>query len=283
MSVPTPSDVLAEVEGSLRVHARVALCQIVRAQGSTPGKLGWKMLVRPDGTSFGNLGGGAFEALVQRDAVALLGGTEGSRVGRYYLTEDAVRGQATGMVCGGMIEVFLEVLAARPLLLVCGGGPVGQALARQGALCDFEVAVVEDREKYLAPELFPEGAQRISVARDYGDDFLRPWLHRELFATVVTRCWETDLAATAAILRRRPAGLRYLGLMGSRRKIERVVGELESRELSLEGVPWHAPIGLSIGGTTPAEIAVSIAAELVQERNRGDRSDARGSGAVQLV
>jgi xanthine dehydrogenase accessory factor len=134
MIVPSSSDVLAEVTRALRVHPRVTLCQIVRVQGSTPGKLGWKMLVRPDGTAYGNLGGGSFEALVKHDATSLLAGSQTSRIERYYLTEDAVKGQATGMVCGGMIEVFLEVIAIRPLLVVCGGGPVGQALARQAAL-----------------------------------------------------------------------------------------------------------------------------------------------------
>ena len=73
MTVPSASEVLAEVERSLMIDPRVVLCQIVRVQGSTPGKLGWKMLVRADGSQFGNLGGGSFEALVHGDAVTLQG------------------------------------------------------------------------------------------------------------------------------------------------------------------------------------------------------------------
>src|SRR4051794_23450805 len=101
---PSPADVLAETERSLQSHGRVVLCQIVRAEGSTPGKVGWKLLARPDGSAFGNLGGGAFEALVKADALARLEGGA-SEVKRYYFTEQAVTGEATGMVCGGLAEV----------------------------------------------------------------------------------------------------------------------------------------------------------------------------------
>jgi xanthine dehydrogenase accessory factor len=261
----------------------VVLCHIVRVQGSTPGKLGWKMLVQPDGTCFGNLGGGAFEALVLGDARSLLEGGQISRTERYYLTEDAVKGQPTGMVCGGMMEVFLEVVSAPPVLAICGGGPVGQALAAQAALCDFEIVVFEDRPEFLRAELFPEGSRRVEVPRDQAADVLAPWRARELFVAVVSRCWETDLAALRGILRSPLPGLRYLGLMGSRRKIERVVSGLEEAGLTLDGVPWHAPIGLSLGATTPAEIAVSIVAELIRERNPGQIEKVPSNRAVRLV
>ncbi len=284
MSVPTPSEVLAEAERTLRSQPRVALCQIVRVEGSTPGKGGWKMLLRADGTHYGNLGGGAFEAMALADAAALLGEPSPQpRIERYYLTEEATRGQPTGMVCGGMVEVYLEVLAARPLLAICGGGPVGQALARQAALCDFEVAVADDREPFRRAELFPPGTVVLPVDRDYGDRFLEPFGGRELSVAVVTRCWETDLAACRSVLDQQPEGLAYLGLMGSRRKVDRVVRELEGEGFDLADVPWHAPIGLEIGGDTPAEIAVSIAAELVQERSRRQAGASDDERPIRLV
>src|SRR5690349_19580384 len=145
ITMAAPPEVLTEAERSLQFHGRVVLCQIVRAEGSTPGKVGWKLLARPDGSVYGNLGGGAFEALVKVDALAKLNGKPArSEVKRYYFTEDAVKGEPTGMVCGGMAEVFLDVVTAVPLLVVCGGGPVGQALARVGALAGFEILLAED-------------------------------------------------------------------------------------------------------------------------------------------
>ena len=267
MNAPGALEVLAEAERATREQGRVVLCQVVRADGSTPGKVGWKLVVRADGDAFGNLGGGAFEAMVAADARELVAGSAGGSVlKRDYLTEKAVQGEPTGMVCGGMMEVLLEVLSAPPLMVVCGGGPVGQAVARAASLAGFDCVVAEDRAAYREPRLFPAGARPVSVSRDYAEDFLAPWSGRELYVAIVSRCWETDAAALAAVLRQAPAHLRYLGLMGSRRKVARVRREVEARGLSLEGIELRAPIGLPIGGDTPGEIAISIVAEMIQVR-----------------
>lgn len=266
ITMAAPPEVLAEAERSLQIHGRVVLCQIVRAEGSTPGKVGWKLLARPDGTFHGNLGGGAFEALVMADAQDKLADGGDSEIKRYYLTEEAVRGEATGMVCGGMAEVFLEVMVAAPVMAICGGGPVGQALARAGALAGFETFVADDREEFRRPELFPAGSRVARVTRDYGEDFLEPIKHRDLYVAIVTRCWETDTTAIAAVLRQAPKRLRYLGLMGSRRKIARVKDEVRALGLDLANVKLHAPIGLPIGGDSPGEIAISIVAEMMATR-----------------
>lgn len=273
-------EVLAETERALRADGRVALCQIVRAEGSTPGKPGWKLVVRVDGRALGNLGGGAFEALVKVDAEALLRTGTGAGLGgpgaepgikRYYFTEKAVRGEPTGMVCGGFADVFLEVLSAAPLLLICGGGPVGQALARGAMVAGFEVAVADDRDEFLRPELFPAGARVLRVSRDYREPFLADLGSRELAVAIVTRCWETDTAALAGVLRQSPARLGYLGLMGSRRKIARVRAEVEKLGVGLDRIRLHAPIGLPLGGNSPGEIAIAILAEVVQVRNAAER------------
>ena len=269
ITTAAPPEVLTEAERSLQSQGRVVLCQIVRAEGSTPGKVGWKLLARPDGTFFGNLGGGAFEAMVKADALAKLragAGVDASEVKRYYLTEEAVKGEPTGMVCGGMAEVFLEVMVAAPVLVICGGGPVGQALAKAAALAGFECLVADDRADFRRPETFPAGTRFAEVERELGDDFLAAVRNRELYVAVVSRCWETDTTALAAVLRQVPAELRYLGLMGSRRKVARVREELEALGFDLSGVRLRAPIGLPIGGDSPGEIAISILAEVIGAR-----------------
>jgi xanthine dehydrogenase accessory factor len=250
----------------------VVLCQIVRAEGSTPGKTGWKLLARPDGTFFGNLGGGAFEALVKADALEKLRagkGVDSSEVKRYYLTEEATKGEPTGMVCGGMAEVFLEVMVAAPVLAICGAGPVGQALAKAAALAGFECLVADDRLEFRRPDLFPPGVRFAEVDRDYDGDFLADVRNRELYVAVVSRCWETDTAALAAVLRGLlpgSPGVRYVGLMGSRRKVARVREELAAQGFDLSSIRLKAPIGLPIGGDSPGEIAISILAEVIGTR-----------------
>ena len=271
MRLPPPAEVLRRAEEEVSRCGRIALAQIVRTQGSTPGKAGWKLLLLPDGTTAGNLGGGAFEAMVAADAQAKL--AERRPVGevkRYYLTEDAVKGEATGMVCGGMAEVFLEVMEAPPILAIYGGGPVGQALARAGDLAGFELLVLDDRPSFRRPELFPEGAAAPEVDRSFAGDYLERVGGREVYAAVVTRCWETDTAALGTLLAAPPPRLAYVGLMGSRRKVGRVRDELERRGLALDDVPFHAPIGLALGGDAPGEIAISILAQVLQVRYAAD-------------
>ena len=268
--------VLSRASELIDSDGRVALCQIVRTEGSTPGKPGWKMLVRSDGQAIGNLGGGAFEALVKLDAAQKLDESwPVAEIKRYYFTEKAVRGEPTGMVCGGMAEVFVEVMMSLPVLVVCGGGPVGQALAVAGRLADFDVLVAEDRPEFLKESLYPEGVRRVEVDRKYSNDCLDSVAARDLYIAIVTRCWETDSAALASVMRQTPPHLRYLGVMGSLRKIERVKAEVIAAGHSLDGVDLHAPIGLPIGGDSPGEIAISILAEILEGKNRKQASDSK--------
>lgn len=275
MYLPSADEILTATAEAVRTDGSAVLCQIVRVEGSTPGKPGWKLLVTASGRCVGNLGGGAFEALVSADARRALGQPPSPpEVKRYYLTEEARRGEATGMVCGGFVEVLIEVMTQRPLLLICGGGPVGQALARNGELCGFEITVVEDREEFLQATLFPDGSSLVRVGRDFVGRFL-PRSARPILAVVVTRCWETDLEALASVLDQSDGvELAYLGLLGSRRKVERVRAELTKRGHDLADVDLRGPIGLPIGSETPAEIAISILAEIIQTV----RGEIAGSG-----
>ncbi|MEZ5332288.1 MAG: XdhC/CoxI family protein [Thermoanaerobaculia bacterium] len=281
MGAPSPADVLAEAQRSLDSCGRVALCQITATRASTPGKPGWKLLVRPDGETFGNLGGGSFEAMVVADARELLGRVRPEvETKRYYLTERAERGEATGMVCGGLADVTLEVLEAPPLLLVCGGGTVGQALCAAAELAGLATAVTDDRSEYLSEELFPTSTARVPAGPLFRDLDLGRWGERRLLVAVVSRCWETDLEALAAVASRRPGGLEYVGLMGSARKIERVRAELAERGLDLAALPLHAPIGLDLGAETPGELAIAILAEMMPVWRRLATDVERRAGSV---
>ena len=260
-----PISVVREAVARVESGERVALCHVVETSGSVPCRSGWKKLVGTSGSTFGNLGGGAFEARVMADAGALLRGEQLWLRERYYCTEETNKGSATGMACGGYADVWIEIMSAAPVLLVCGGGAVGQALATNAAVCGFDSWVVDDRPEFADSALHPL-ATVLLVKSDYSDLELQRFGQRDLFICVVSRGWDTDAAALHTILMQDCPNIEYLGLMGSKRKIAKVRSQLVD-----QGVGWgtvHAPIGLAIGAQTPAEIAVSILAEMIQVRHR---------------
>jgi xanthine dehydrogenase accessory factor len=223
------------------------------------------MLVFADGRSIGTIGGGCYEndALGKaREAIA----TGKASLVKYDLNDDFV--QESGLICGGQMEVYIDPIAPAPALYIIGAGHVGWHLARIAADAGFRIHVVDDREKFANAERFP-AAETIEV------DDIGGWLHRadlaaSAFAVVVTRGHTHDFEAVRALAAR---DLRYVGLIGSRAKVARIFEALE-----VEGMPAeclsriHAPIGLDIGAITPAEIAISILAELIAIRHGKDVS-----------
>ncbi len=261
---------LSAAAEALKRGEHVALVTIVRARGSTPQRAGAKMLVFADGRTIGTIGGGCYEndaCLKAREALAS---------GRQSLLQDQLNddfAQENGLVCGGQMEVHIDPLAPAPKLYVIGAGHVGMELARAAAEIGFRLHIVDDREKFANRDRFPR-ADEIIV------EPIAEWLHRtefppSAFVVIVTRGHTHDLDAMRALAAR---DLRYLGLIGSRAKVARI-----RKALIAEGMPSecldrvHAPIGLDIGAVTPAEIAISILAELIAvlrgvETLRGVRS-----------
>ncbi|HMF08881.1 MAG TPA: XdhC family protein [Thermoanaerobaculia bacterium] len=261
----------------LEARGRLALASVIETRGSGPSRVGRRFLIFEDGTFWGTIGGGPFEALVIADAGELFRGGK-ARLTKWYDFFEREIGpgderEATNMICGGSARVFIEVLKAAPALVVVGGGHVGLALARLGRELGFEVLVGDDRQEYAAPSRFPEGVHPVRTNRDYEipAEALAPG--RDRYVAVVTRCWETDLAALRPWLADGAPTARYLGLIGSARKVRGVLSRLAQ-----EGVPpdriaaIRAPIGLPIGAVTPEEIAVSILAEITAVR-RGAAGD----------
>jgi xanthine dehydrogenase accessory factor len=271
------AEILVEAARRIAAGERVALCTLARCEGSTPGKPGWRALVGGQGLSAGNLGGGAFEALALHDARQLLqAGRAAALVKRYYLTEQATRGEATGMVCGGFVEVLIEVVGVSPRLLIFGAGPVGRAIAAAGALAGFELCVSDDRPDLLDPAAFPQGTRLV------GPDALTLGQHADTAVAVVTRCWETDLAALRIVAAAAPWSPAYVGLMGSRRKIQRIKEELTREGIDPLALELRAPIGLPIGGDTPGEIAIGVVAEIIAARTGRGTGDQVPTGKAPI-
>ena len=167
---------------------------------------------------------------------------------------------------GEEVEVLVEPLIPRPVLLVVGGGHVGQAVAVQANLVGFDVVVVDDRPEFTAPEVLPEGATarcgRIS------EEVAGFPIRADTYIVIVTRGHQHDAEALAACIHG-PAA--YIGMIGSRRKVALMRQDfVESGRATAEEVARvYAPIGLDIGSVTVPEIATSIVAQLIAVRRKG--------------
>jgi len=249
-------EVFAAVSEALERGESVALVTVVSTIGSTPQRVGAKMLVFADGRIVGTIGGGCYENDAfwkAREAIA----SRMPQVVHYELSDDFA--QETGLICGGQMDVYIEPIEPSPELYIVGAGHVGFHLARLAQEVSFRVHVIDDREKFANADRFPDAAE--IVVDDVPGWIARTALPPHAYVVIVTRGHTNDLEALRALA---PRDLRYLGLIGSRAKIARIYEALLEDGMSSEVLERvHAPIGLDIGAVTPQEIAVSILAELI--------------------
>jgi len=318
-------------------------CTVVATRGSTPQKAGAMMLVFPDGTQSGTLGGGCVEAEVRQRALSALGLTPG-RAELHTFNLDDDYGWDDGLICGGRMSViaeplnatnvkyygtlqdlleagrgFTEVIAlpenqagwatgdraildesnqpiesdnsqvpkldvaklkkpqvldgfallpvrARIRLLIVGGGHVGQAVARMATETEFEVWILDDREKFANVERFPSATR--CLVGDIGRTLqtLKATIGPTTYCLIVTRGHSHDEEALYH-LATTPAG--FIGMIGSKRKVRLIYEDLIAKGIPEEVLSKvHAPVGLPIGSQTVPEIAISIVAELIAHRNQ---------------
>ncbi len=251
-------------EGLLRVLAsgrRGALATVVRVSGSVPQSPGARMLLSPEGTTLGTVGGGAVEQAVLRALEECL--TQGKpHLAIFDLGRDL------GMCCGGRMEIFIEPVEAIQRLVVFGAGHVARATAALAQTVGFDVSVVDDREELNSEERFP-GCRCIVAEPKEAVRRVEP--RAEDWLVVVTHDHRLDEEALDTYSR---LPHRYLGVIGSQRKILRILQRIAARGPlpALDRV--YAPIGLDIGAVSPEEIAVSVIAELIALRH--------GQGAAHL-
>jgi xanthine dehydrogenase accessory factor len=285
----SPGVVLTEVElfkeAARRGEARepFVLCAVTATARSAPRDAGAKMLVAPDGSIAGTVGGGPLEAMVIEEAKRLLR-TDGTSCERRFaltasgdaaepLPAGAPECDDLGMKCGGEVSVFLDVVRPSPRLILYGAGHVGERVASIAIAAGLATTVLDDRPEFAARERFP-GAGEVRCADLTADPLGGLSPDASDFVVVLTRCHALDEAVLEAVLQT-PA--RYIGLIGSRRKVAlilRSIGRRLGRD-PREDERLHAPVGLRLGNKTPGEIAISILAEVLLIKSRGQLSHSR--------
>lgn len=249
-------DLYEEIVNLRRQGRRGALATIVNVRGSIPSFNTAKMLVRDDGSILGTIGGGCVEADVWQAAREVME-QEKPRSLTFNLNQNPR--YDTGLVCGGSLEVFIEPILPVPVLYLFGAGHVATNVYKVARVAGFDVIVVDDREAYANRERFPDA--REVIAEDFEQAMSRLMPTESSYVVIVTRGHRDDMRVLRWAVQT-PA--RYIGMIGSKRKVISIYKELEREGLAPELFDRvMAPVGLEIGAVTPEEIAVSVVAEMI--------------------
>jgi xanthine dehydrogenase accessory factor len=237
------------------------------SRGSAPQDAGSKMIVTGEGLRWGTVGGGKLEAQAIEEARAMLDATAKgpAQAPRTRLIEWDL-GPDLGMTCGGGVSLFIEVHNAGAWeIAIFGAGHVAQALVPMLLTLGCRITCIDKRTEWL--ERLPKTSRVRAIQSDNPPDEV-PRLPDGTFLVSVTPGHEHDLAVLRAAFesgREFP----YLGCIGSKRKaatLQKALHEAGMPDTDIERL--HCPIGLPIGTNAPPEIAISIAAQLLQERDK---------------
>jgi xanthine dehydrogenase accessory factor len=231
---------------------------IVDTLGSTPQDRGAKMLVTAEGRVFGTVGGGKIEVRCIDEAKQLLaGGDANTKFVQWSLEKDI------GMTCGGIVRVYFEAFnVARWKIVVFGAGHCANALVELLEKLDCRITCIDPREEWLAR--LPESPKLTKMlAADMPSEVAK--IPEGAFVVLMTMGHTTDKPILIEILRTRT--FPYLGVIGSNAKAKRLRQDVLAAGLPDEAThAFFCPVGLDLGTNHPQEIAISIAAQMLQTR-----------------
>jgi xanthine dehydrogenase accessory factor len=256
-------DVYEELVRLRRLGQKAALATIVQVRGSIPSYESAKLLVREDGSMAGTIGGGCVEAEVWNAAREVIE-TEKPKHLTFNLGQDAA--YDNGLICGGQLDVFVEPVVPLPQAFIFGAGHISKSLSKVLTIAGFETHVIDDREAFANRDRFPDAAE--VLAGEYEQIFPALNINEMSYIVIVTRGHRDDMRVLKWAV---STEVRYIAMIGSKRKVLGVIRELEK-----DGIPREtferlfAPMGLEIGAISPEEISISVAAEMIAvRRNAG--------------
>ncbi len=255
------NEVYEHIIEAVRKNEKGAVLTIIRIEGSSPGRLGDKMLVLASGENFGTIGGGRAEYEAIKEVQSNWKRRDIWR--RHYDLDEK-----GGMLCGGSMEVLFEPIGSRDRLVVFGGGHVGRVLSQLANQSGFWTVVVDNRQEFANKETLPHAHQTIFAP--YAQALKQVELDDETYVVVVTNSHAYDELVLKHCAR---LNLAYLGAIGSETKTGKILSDLKEAGVTREAIEKiNMPIGLNIGAQTPFEIAVSIMAEIIAVKYGADVS-----------
>ncbi len=256
-------DIYEEIVKLRREGRRGAVATIVNVRGSVPSFRTAKMLVRDDGSIAGTIGGGCVEGEVWQAAKEVME-EEKPRTLTFNLNHNPK--YDTGLVCGGTLNIFIEPILPLALLYLFGAGHVATYIYKVANIAGFSTVVIDDRAAYANRERFPEASEVLAENFDTAMSRLAP--NSSSYIVIVTRGHKDDMRMLRWAVQ---TEARYIGMIGSRRKVIAIHRELREEGLAenlFERV--YAPIGLDIGALTPEEIGVAVCAEMIAVRRHSE-------------
>ncbi|MBN1902597.1 XdhC family protein [Candidatus Sumerlaeota bacterium] len=249
-----------ELNDILKRGEAAAIAVIIRIEGSTPRKTGARMLIRSDGTISGTIGGGKMEAETIKAALECLK-TRSVRLLTFDLK--SLKDPDMDLSCGGDVMIFVEPVAPPDRCVIFGGGHVGYAIYSILSTLDFRITIVDDRKSFATRKRFPKAGK--IICKPYKDAFTRLSPGKEDYIVICTRMHSSDGQCLEWALKS-PAG--YVGMLGSKNKVKYLKKKMRDLGIKPKRLSQlHSPIGIEIGAMTPEEIAVSVAAEMIQVRS----------------
>jgi len=244
-------DWISKLDELRRRDQLAVLVTVTKSIGSTPRKQGAKMIVLPDGTFHGTIGGGEVEHQILEEARTCL-------VERHSSSAEVPLEQKGELpACGGTMEMYMEVINHNPSLYLFGAGHIGQALCQILEGTPFRIHLIDERDEWINAPDIPSSTIRHQC---HYSDFIETanWCEKRSFVTILTFSGTIDQQVLEEVL---PHPARYIGMVGSKNKWDRIQKNLGEKGLDLSQV--ICPVGHDNGGASPQEIAISIASQLL--------------------
>ena len=244
---------------SIQKGQRYAFATIVEATlKGTPRKSGAKMIVLEDGTSWGTIGGGRNEKAAIAECLKAIKSQKPLSVTYNYF------GREGESVCGGQMKVFIEPFTPKTHLVICGAGHIALPLSLIGKMLGFKVTVIDNRKEFANKKRFPHVDQ--VIFGDHAKELAKVSINSNAYIAIVTQGNEFDFECLKAVVKSK-AG--YIGVISSKPKRVKFFSRLKEARIDQKYFKnINIPMGIDIGAQTPAEIAISIAAQMVAIKDK---------------
>jgi len=256
------SNIYEKIAALSNSNEKAVLITVVETKGHSPASSGAKMLLTEKGEKFGTVGGGALEHNALKQASEVM--KTGQNLLKTYVldTKDLHhKHELLNMACGGSATLFYELIGFRENILIFGGGHIGKALLHHLSPLNFNISIFDEREEIRNE--FENAFDNSAITEQQ--------LNSQPYIIIATHSHEIDYKVLKQLLKT-GTNSKYIGIVASKNKFKEMKKQLEeelNRQIDFNRI--YAPVGLSIGGRSPHEIALSIVSEILSVKYKKEK------------